>query len=429
MDVDDFGLRDDVRRALGVVGDAAAPPPVFDQLAVTPPGPTRQRAVRWFASAAVVVALVAGLAWIAGRDPDGDVGLAPPDSESSPNDTLIPGSTDGTTSSSAPSTAAAGDWSWLDAFGSEAAHPTAPDGWRWQDVEGLRFAVPGDWVTPIAPSCAPRGAGIVLTPATFDSATMCEPSPGDPPASVVVRPSPNDDQPGTAVTVGTRSAQELAGPTCGGCPTTYRFDDGLDMTVTGPDSSAIIATITDVGADRVLQAGPIIDTLGWRKITFETISVEVPAEWGIVDLPGSYQSDIDPDGNQSISGNLNPGSCTQTLFDPTNRDTAWLGSSPILPRCLAQTTLSIEPVDAIWIREDSDTDGSTGRGVIASGRTNGLNIEVLAPLADQLGSQLDLVASDANHRVIVTLGIGTDAATTRTILRSLRTSDSSEPTD
>ena len=79
METHDDVLRAEVRRALELIGDAAVPSRGFDQLPV-PPGeaPSPRRLGLILVGAAAIVALVAGLVWVASvRGPEDEVPAGP----------------------------------------------------------------------------------------------------------------------------------------------------------------------------------------------------------------------------------------------------------------------------------------------------------------------------------------------------------------
>jgi hypothetical protein len=315
------------------------------------------------------------------------------------------------------------DWSWLTPFGQEISAPVVPSGWTLQDVSDLRFAVPGDWTAPISSSCAPATSGVVLVPAALSSTSSCDPATPLPAATVTVRLA-TGNQSGEPVTVGTLSATKVVDDSCDDCPPAYRFENGLEMIVTGHQSEQILATLTDSGSRRALQAGPVADTTGWQQVTYAGIKLFAPKSWPVVDLVGSYITSTDADGNTSVSGGLDPGQCGRGMFASSATRRVFIGTSPIVPSCLAPIEYDLEPHDGVWIRPADGTSIDPTDRIVAEGVTGGLDVKIIAPAStadSQPSPRLELLVEHGDTSVRISLGVGTDAATARTIMRSLTT--------
>jgi hypothetical protein len=312
-------------------------------------------------------------------------------------------------------------WDWLAQFGAEVTPPAVPDGWQIMDFEDFRFAVPADWTVPSTGVCTSTSSGVVLIAAT--EATTCT-SDDSPPGSILaIGPAVPDSTSGTPVTIGTLSATQFP-EKCSGCPLIYRFDNGYQVSVTGPDADEVLGTFTESGARRVLQSGDEADTTTWQTVEYQGITFKVPVQWPIVDLPGSYTSVTDPDGSLvQESGQIDPGACG-TMFYSDLGAQVYLGISRFFPSCAAQTSYNLAPRDGLWIRSTADSRSQPDGTPIASGVVDGLDVFLIRMHRTEAGAPtpvLDLVVRDGSAPAIwITLGVGTDVSTARAILRSLR---------
>jgi hypothetical protein len=200
----------------------------------------------------------------------------------------------------------------------------------------------------------------------------------------------------------------------------YQFENGYDVSATGPDAPQILASFSDSGMRRALADGPTLSTATWQTVVYEGVQFDVPASWPIVDLPATLFTTTDASGNvNGGGGQLDPGTCGGALF-PTR--TVFTGRSGIAPSCPPQLTRALEPHDGVWVRSP-DNDAAADLPVAASGTVDGLEIALLALDEDRLGrtaAPVVLRVSDGDRTVLITLGVGIDATTARTILRSLR---------
>lgn len=318
-----------------------------------------------------------------------------------------------------PSTAPIVDWSWLTAWGGDAAATSDSGGWTVMDFADFRFAVPPGWEVPIAASCAQPAEGLVLVPPANEP--YCTPASSLPESTLIFRRRLMPMVPGETLTVGALTA--VVAPPCPDCANVYQFENGYDVSVTGPDSNTILATFSDSGARRVLADGPTVSTDGWQTVTYGGVQFEVPPSWPIVDLPATLFTTTDASGNvNGGGGQIDPGTCGGALF-PTL--TVFTGRSGIAPSCPPILTRALEPHDGVWIRS-LEHDPAADLSVLANGTVGDLDVALLALDEDTLGrtaAPVVLRVSHGNRTVLVTLGVGIDATTARTILRSLRSSD------
>jgi hypothetical protein len=307
-------------------------------------------------------------------------------------------------------------WDWLGQFGAEVTPPPLPPGGQVLDFEDFRFAVPADWVVPSNGVCTSTSSGVVLIAAT--EATTCTSDQPPPPSALTIIPAvPDDAAPGSPVTVGTLSATAFP-QKCIGCPLIYRFDNGYQVSVTGPDADEVLGTLTDSGARRVLQSGAEADTTGWQTVEYQGISFKVPDQWPVVNNESSGPDRADPIGSQ-----MDPGTCGAAMFPIDRNPQVSIGTSHVIASCAQRTVYDLAPGDGLWIRSTTDPHLQPDGTPIAHGAVDGLDVFVIRMHRTEAGaptSALDLVVRDGSApSVWVTLGVGTDVSIARAILRSL----------
>jgi hypothetical protein len=306
--------------------------------------------------------------------------------------------------------ALAGSWKWLDVYGSEPPPPVVPEGWQILDVVGLRFAVPRVWTAPLPESCAEPSPGVVLVQLTDRVDAVCSPSEMPPPSLIVERA--RYAEPAERVVVGDVQAHRPMSADCTTCAI-YQFDDGLQVSVRGDRSDAILSTFTTSGARRVLQQGETVDSASWQMLEYEGVAFTVPSDWTVRDLAASDQQS-----SESGNGILgDPGTCGGGLFTSAHSRQVFLAISPFQPPCPPAASLDLTPNEAIWIRP---ADGSEVPAT--SGFVNGLDISVLySDWFDrrQPDRTAELLVRTGDRALRVSLGVGVNTAAARTILRSL----------
>jgi hypothetical protein len=378
--------------------------------ATTGASSSRARFVRWrpLAAALVCAALVAGVV-LAVRNP-------------APNEDVEAG----------PATSASADGAWPRPFGSEDPVPVVPDGWKVLDFGDLRFAVPDDWAVPVSRSClglasgeagAVGAAGAVLVRWGEGEGPSCGPIEPLPASVLTIEPVEPGLGSGERAAVGTLSATRIANESCAECGPIYQFENGLQLTITGPEADAVLATFTDSGAHRALQAGPVAESSDWRAVDYEGIKVRVPTDWAIVDLPGSYQRTERPDGSSTISRQLNPGECGGAMFASDQLPRVSLGESPITASCPPVGRYDLEAGDGLWIRPIDDAAAALLGTPIAQGDVGGLSVTAVRLDGSQRqrpSPVLDLLVRTGSATLWVTLGVGQDASAARAILQSLQ---------
>lgn len=312
-------------------------------------------------------------------------------------------------------------------FGTEVVSPRVPDGWQVLDFRDFRFAVPGDWTVPISASCAQPSPGVVLV--DDGNGGECTPAAGTPTSAVTFtrRGQFVAIRPGNEVTVGTLKATLIA-PECADCRPTYQFDNGWNLLVEGPDAEAILATFTDSGSRRALQAGPVADASGWKPVSAVGIELLVPPAWRALDLLSTVTQTTDAQGNVNGGGGVpDPGTCSSSFFGGSGDPTAYLGTSGIVPGCVPQLAVDLAPRDGLWLRED---DGSRdNQRWVVIGALGDAQVELLEPpsVPDSYNAArpLELRIRPSNApAMLLSLGVGTDASVGRAILRSMRQVDS-----
>ena len=270
-------------------------------------------------------------------------------------------------------------------FGEEAPQPAVPEDWKVVDDGTVRFAVPAGWPVTDSPTC---GA-----------------APTDGVVAVIITP------------IGGNCSPEQPLP-----PSVATVDDG-NVSVTGPDAAAVLATITDPGSRRALQDGPIADTSGWRDVNYGGVAFVVPADWAVEDLPASYTEVTRSDGGRLISGLPDPGACGSAMFPTEGTPQVSLGQSLVYLSCPRPVGLNLAPGDGAWIREvDAAAAGTLGTVVVAT-RIDELEVEVVDIDPTQRPTPqpvIDVVLRHGTDTTWLTIGVGLDPTTARTILRSLR---------
>jgi hypothetical protein len=353
---------------------------------------------RLLAMAAALVVLAVGAVGLASlNDDDGSVGT-------------------GSDTSAAPGVEA-DDLAWLTVHGDDLGSPPLPNGWKRLDHADLGFAVPEGW-EEFASGCgdwSPQAQGsLVVLPATAPS--LCREG-TDRPASVleISRGGAVSRGPTQRVAVGVLEAMVALEPACAECAT-YLFDDGLKLSISGPNADQIRASFGDSGARRALQNGEVAETNGWQSIEYAGVSFNVPLDWPYEDLIGSFVESFDAEGRRvGVSGSLNPGACSGIYFEQDAPHVA-LGESPITPRCPWSGSLDLGQADGVWLRERSFQTDPVGE--VASGSIGGLSVSVV----DLGRPQLDLFLGEGSKRLHMSLGIGEDPSIARAILRSLKSS-------
>jgi hypothetical protein len=350
--------------------DAAADPISLDEvteLQLEPVG--RRGSLRWLAVAAVLL-LAAGVIVVV---------LA-----TRPNRTHL---VTGTTTTPQPD--------WLTPFGHETPPPKVPGGWKVLDFETVRFAVPSSWITPFG--CREQVERGDLVVASADSDSAC--TPGSLGTSSVVRITPrgNDIRNFSPARVGTLRVQRYV-QTCV-CPAVYGLPGDLDLTVTGPEADRVLATFTDSGARRALQAGPVADSSDWREVKFDGVGVVVPAAWKVTDLVANTYS--------------NPGACGGQLFPADARPIVAFGASTVAVNCPNPPAELEGPGDGAWIRS-----AGSSPNALKGHRIGGLDV-VRLELAPDTDPVLDLVVvTPTGRRMAISIGTR-DPAIARAILRSI----------
>jgi hypothetical protein len=284
---------------------------------------------------------------------------------------------------------------WLTLNGAEVASPPIPPGWKVLDFETVRFAVPNSWITPFR--CREQVERGVLVVASADSDSACTPGALGMSSAVRIIPRGNDARNISPARVGTFRAQRYV-QTCV-CPAVFGLPGDLDVTVTGPEAERVLATFTDSGARRVLQAGPVADSSDWREIKFDGVGVLVPAAWRVVDLIAGKQFPADACGGQ--------------LF-PSDDDPAVLFGLPTGPiHCPIAPPGFVGPGDGVWVRP-----AGSANGPLKGYRIGGLDV-VRLELVPDTDPALDLVVvTPAGRRMAVSIGTR-DPSLARAILRSI----------
>jgi hypothetical protein len=239
---------------------------------------------------------------------------------------------------------------WVHRSGPATPVPPVPAGWQVMDYGDFRFAVPSTWTAPIGDGCRAvisSTAGVVQTRPTVEPTyPVCNLKQPLPESSLTIEGGhgPPPSAPRTSVGALSAVANTLI---CTGCSPAYHFDNGYVVSATGPDAAAVLATFTDSGRATALKDGPVADTAGWPTISYHSVTFKAPADWSIVDLPGSYTETTD--GAGTVNGfveRTNPEQCGYGLFYVAEPPRVYTGSSPFSPSCpsrAAPTTTSSPP--------------------------------------------------------------------------------------
>ena len=322
-------------------------------------------------------------------------------------------------------------WDWLAPLGSEVDAPTVPKGWKVLDFAELRFAVPPEWTVPVSESSAGadgESPGVVLIPNVDGSTCTRGSGPPDLPESVlrIETADPSLDG-GVSDQIGTFSATRFDPSSCDDCPSVYRLDNGYQISVNGPDARQVRATFTDSGAHRDLQAGVVVDPSGWRSLDYAGIGLDIPADWGVVDLAASTEAITNPDGTVQWSSAPHPMMTDGSLFRPDLPYRTYLGDANIYQGGPAPLSYNLEPTEGVWVRSITDADAESivggsyfGPGptpAVVQGEVDGLAVSVVRNA--RRSPAIDLVIRNGASATWVTLGVGLESSIARSILRSL----------
>lgn len=331
------------------------------------------------------------------------IGAQPSDSDTTPP-TVSSAATD---VPSGPSTPASSDWSWLDSFGDESTTPEVPAGWQVMDVGLVRFSVPQDWVATDEP-CAYRQLAHGVVSLTFlIPELVC--SDGTVPVSdnrlVISAANGEPPQISPGAHVGSFDAWQLPNSESAD----YRLTNGIVVAATGPDSALILASFTNSGAVRILQRGPLATTTDWKHVNIAGVSLLVPPTWNVQDLTNSL--------------NQNPGECQREPWFWPEFPRAIIGDGDpgVTHSCGGFWWWPIAAVDGVWAHEIPDDAAHIGPAA-AHGTTNGLDISIVErtlPDTSSIDPVVDVIVRVPGHVVRISIGVGPDATTARTILHSL----------
>ncbi|MDW3217749.1 MAG: hypothetical protein R8F63_03975 [Acidimicrobiales bacterium] len=266
--------------------------------------------------------------------------------------------------------------------GQEAPDPIVPEGWKTLEHGRNRFSVPADWATPAGPHC-PSSPGFVVIDGVEP---ICEPP---------------DTLPSSAVRIGVAD----------------------EFSATGPEAQQVDATVTDSGRVRVLQDGPVADTVDWQQVDYGGLAFRVPPSWPVVDLPASFRTETRDDGSTSVSGHLNPGSCGGAWFGSGE---VALGVTPYAPSCPRIGEYDLRPGLGVWVREVEPSHDLRSVTTL-SGTVDGLAVEVLEMDVGGIADPLHVLVTDGERRVLLSLGVGLDTVVARSILHSISASQTAEP--
>ncbi len=402
-------MRDDLQEQIREYIDGAAPPISVGGImqprggARFEEGASRRRRGPWGAVVAAALCVVVAAGVLVARQDVGDSGRV---------------------AAGSPTSTAGDQWPAL--FGVEAATPPLPSGWKVLEFGDLRFAVPEAWEVPVARSCLVSGApGAVVVAVDEGEQRDCSPVRPLPASVLTLEVTGTAPGQGAPVTLGTMAGSLVEADDCDGCAQTYQLDIGLRVTITGPDSDAVLATFTDSGGRRVLQQGPVRDTDGWRRVDYSGTELRVPPDWPVDDLPGSYTVITDPDGSsRGFSGKLNPGACGGQMFRSGLPGRVSLGESRITSHsCPFSDELDLAPGDGVWIRQVDQDTASTLGAPIATSQVGGLAVTVIRVAGQERPrprSVVDLLIRNGSTTLWMTIGTGLDPSTGRAILATLR---------
>jgi hypothetical protein len=310
---------------------------------------------------------------------------------------------------------------WLTPMGPEVPAPAVPEGWQVLDAGPVRFAVPPGWaVIRPGPACAGPHPGALVVVPHLPQGFDC-PSSVDPAGTIVLTPAATVADGGERAMVGTMPATTVA-PRCDGCATAYRLDVGIEVTATGPDAGAVLATFTDSGAVRVLQDGPPADPATWRTIEYGGVALEVPAGWATTDLDRSGTTTAGSGVTELVVSEENPGGCNGPRFPADDVPKVVAGSGP-MPSCPApgpNQPLDLRAGEGVWIRT-SGTVGIAGLPSTVAGSIDGLDVVAAPSDFDARSPSLELGAAlPDGEAVLVSIGVGLDPSVARAIVRSIR---------
>jgi hypothetical protein len=156
---------------------------------------------------------------------------------------------------------------------------------------------------------------------------------------------------------------------------------------------------------------PTAPPRGWRRISYGTLSAEVPTSWPVRLLPGSHDAD--------------PGACEFSDFETPVAD---LGFSPILLFCPlidSDTVLraNAAPVNGVWLQSEgttpSDATGSTGAIALVQRRVHGLRLVLGVPRTLHGSDALQVAVHHDGQVGELVVGLGRSPLVAEQILSSI----------
>jgi hypothetical protein len=280
-----------------------------------------------------------------------------------------------------------------------------PPGWQPVDYGNARVWVPGDWtIYANHVPCDWFTNGVVLN-ANFNELCPVGSGIGEAvPSYALMQPVSNP-------MAAQHSSRYVNGYLVKGDAIYVVPDLSVQLTLVGPESNAILATLGPSSRDAVLAPGaapPAPPT--WQTVSYGSLTVRVPSDWPIKE------------------GSTFTGGCVGSLH--ASRATVVLD-------CLISTdTLTFPPRDGIWLLK-YPLASNNPPGTIASNypdeastpltTTSGLHVGIFKAASTDNNYLIGLYAFPQGTEVQMVLGLGANPIIARTILYSLSTSPPAAP--
>jgi hypothetical protein len=282
-----------------------------------------------------------------------------------------------------------------------AAHPATPDGWKVVSYGLGQVAVPAEWhhhPPGIEPCASPSGEVAVIS-GTAQVVPAC-------PAARSLRLSTTTTSPCDACVAladinGLAVLQDQQ-PGCSTCATDYVVPElQLRIAETELDAAVfdqVLRTLTLSPTARALVDGPTLDVGSWHQVEHDGVTLRVPGSWPTTEI---------------TSATMSPGWCGRNPFgDPSPHVLLGRGNERICPS--TDEARAPAPADGVWLWTLSGaSDGLELNQLAVSGKI----VRSIRPDAPDF---LQLAIATSHGQVNLAVGVSTDPAIARTILRTIR---------
>jgi hypothetical protein len=300
----------------------------------------------------------------------------------------------------------------------EVAHPVGSKAADWGQ---LRLWLPPGWNAAVPASCWVSKQGVYFS--AQPPAVDCHDHGADQPslwvtALVGTIPAMFRSSTINGVTVWSSSAALVAG----GSPAVYDVPSlGVQIFARGAASTGVVDTLGPSALHAVLvQRYPTAVTDGWKTVTFDGFSAEVPAAW-----PQHTIRVVNTGGGATTVSNL-PGRCGQTIFaDPS----VYFGTEPILSCPMFTPTAALQgetaPGDGLWLQQDASAPPTAQQaqtdGQVATMFRLGPESLTAEYQAASGSNTINIYLKSQNRTLQATIGLGLNPAVAEQIISSLQT--------